>query len=140
MSDFRNFWFNVLTLFCGVAVYNIAVIILSAITRYTNPEGTRYERSLTEEIFLFKVTSAPLLIDIYFFVCINSLYYEIKILNVAYYNSFVIQQQRQVMIDNLCSQQTQRYNPAIQPGYTQVAIPMVPLNPEESKIQKPQAV
>lgn len=86
---------------------------------------------------------APLAMDIYFFVCINSLYHEVKELNESQVpgdNIFVIQQQQLVRIDNICGPQPPPYNPAMQPACsTQVVIPMQPMYPDECKI-KPQAV
>lgn len=165
MVGFRNIcciWLTIYIIFIVLAVLIIVGIIFVAM-HYANQEERRmrYVRSTSREdsnaIMLMVVAfftevspiksmfkgAAPLIIDIYFFICINSLYHETEDFNgtqVPGDNIFVIEQQQLVRIDNLRGQQPPPYNPTMQPGCsTQVVIPMQSMYPDEPKI-KPEAV
>lgn len=120
--------------------------------------STRYEYQLTPMQALVKGI-VSIIVEIYIFICINSLYLEIKeqgpytrtqipthnvIINHHLQQQQQYQQQRQqpVMAVNLDSQSPPSYNAAMQQmqGYpTQVVIPMHTMNSEVSSF-KPQAV
>lgn len=84
---------------------------------------------------IFEV-AIPLAVNIYFFVCINSLYHEVEELNTTQIpgdNIFTLQQV--IKIDNR-HEQSPPYNPALQPCCsTQVIVPMQSIYPDVSKFK-----
>lgn len=140
------------------SIISAAVLVLSTLFRdnhrYNRERdviivGSRYAYELSPIEALFD-GMISLAVEIYIFICINSLYLEIKERSrrvetqIPAHNVFISQQQPQPVISgNVCTQSPPSYNAAmqqVQPGYsTQVVIPMQPLYPDVSNF-KPQAV